>query len=216
MALQTEFHELVALALGVVDWEVCFGLAVGGADHVCWLVDAALELSLNELVAGKGTGHGIWYLCSRLDEGQDRLDRYSGHCRFLRRHCMCSMTETVRVRHYSRGGQTYTIESIKERVEQVGSRHLLWLVKLVVDLIQSHRLGVDQCIALDTLAFGTGPTSDILKVNHSRHVNINVRFAGVQRAVRRHGVVGTINQGWNGISALRNPWRILLVEEVEI
>lgn len=49
MALKTEFQEFVALALGVSDWEIGFGLAVGGADDVCGLVDTTLELSCSEV-----------------------------------------------------------------------------------------------------------------------------------------------------------------------
>jgi hypothetical protein len=45
VALQTEFHELVALALGVADREVGFGLTVGCADDVGGLVDTTLELA---------------------------------------------------------------------------------------------------------------------------------------------------------------------------
>lgn len=52
MTLQTKFQELVALALCVGDWEVGFGLAVGGADDVCGLVYATLEFSYLVLVTG--------------------------------------------------------------------------------------------------------------------------------------------------------------------
>lgn len=45
MALQTKFHELVALALGVADGQVGFSLAVGCADDVGGLVDTTLELA---------------------------------------------------------------------------------------------------------------------------------------------------------------------------
>jgi hypothetical protein len=45
VALQTEFHELVALALGVADREVGFGLTVGCADDVGGLVDTTLEFA---------------------------------------------------------------------------------------------------------------------------------------------------------------------------
>lgn len=45
VALEAELEELVALAFGVVDWEVGFGLAVGGTDYVGGFVDTALELA---------------------------------------------------------------------------------------------------------------------------------------------------------------------------
>jgi hypothetical protein len=45
VALEAEFHELVALTFGVADGEVGFGLAVGCTDHVGGLVDSALELA---------------------------------------------------------------------------------------------------------------------------------------------------------------------------
>lgn len=44
--MESEFHELVALTEDVVGWEIDFGLAVGGADDVRGLVDAALEGAL--------------------------------------------------------------------------------------------------------------------------------------------------------------------------
>lgn len=45
MALQAELQELIALALGVCDGEIGFGLSVGGADDVCGLVHTALKLA---------------------------------------------------------------------------------------------------------------------------------------------------------------------------
>jgi hypothetical protein len=45
VALETELEELVALALCVGQREIGLGLAVGGTDYVCGLVDAALELA---------------------------------------------------------------------------------------------------------------------------------------------------------------------------
>lgn len=42
---------------------------------------------------------------------------------------------------------THPIECIEECVEQVSACDLDWLVYLVVDLIQGHRLWIDQSIA---------------------------------------------------------------------
>ena len=44
---------------------------------------------------------------------------------------------------------TYTIESVKESVEQVGGRNLLRFIDLVINLVKSHGLGVDKGITGD-------------------------------------------------------------------
>ena len=93
MALQTEFHELVALAFSVVDWEVCLCLTVGGADDVCGFVDAALKLacfgqSLNFQVKVQ------WiYLCTHLGVDLGRLGLCLGYSPSLHRHCRYSRTK---------------------------------------------------------------------------------------------------------------------------
>lgn len=51
---------------------------------------------------------------------------------------------------------------------------------------------------------------------YSRHVNVNIRFTSIQRTVIRHREVGSINQGRNRISALRNPRSIGFVVEINI
>lgn len=45
MALETQLHELVALAHGVVERQVSFSLAIRGTDNISWFVDTALELA---------------------------------------------------------------------------------------------------------------------------------------------------------------------------
>lgn len=42
MALETELQEFIALALGVVDGQIRFGLPIRGTDDVGGLVDKAL------------------------------------------------------------------------------------------------------------------------------------------------------------------------------
>lgn len=72
MTLQTKFQELVALTLCVGDWEIGFGLAVGGADDVCGLVYATLEFAYLVLVTDSLHHDSIWedpYLCSHRGEG---------------------------------------------------------------------------------------------------------------------------------------------------
>lgn len=98
MTLQTKFQELVALALSVGDWEVGFGLAVGGTDDVCGLVYATLEFAYLVLVTGTFHHDSIWedlYLCSHRGEGWGRLDQCSGCRRFPQRRCTCSTTRKV-------------------------------------------------------------------------------------------------------------------------
>jgi hypothetical protein len=45
MTLQAEFHEFIALALGVGDREIGFGLSIGGTDDGGGLVYTALKLA---------------------------------------------------------------------------------------------------------------------------------------------------------------------------
>ena len=45
MPLQSQFHPLVALPLGVAEWEVCLGFAITGADDSCGLVNTTLQLT---------------------------------------------------------------------------------------------------------------------------------------------------------------------------
>jgi hypothetical protein len=45
MALQAEFHKFIALALGVGDWKIGFGLSIGGTDDGGGLVYTALKLA---------------------------------------------------------------------------------------------------------------------------------------------------------------------------
>ena len=45
MALQAEFHKFIALALGVGDWKIGFGLSIGGTDDGGGLVYTALKLT---------------------------------------------------------------------------------------------------------------------------------------------------------------------------
>lgn len=45
MALQAEFHEFIALTLGVGDWEIGFGLSIGGTDDCSGLVYTALKFA---------------------------------------------------------------------------------------------------------------------------------------------------------------------------
>lgn len=116
---------------------------------------------------------------------------------------------------------TYTIESVKESVKQVGGRNLLRFIDLVINLVKSHGLGVDKRI--------TGVVSNKKKQKQKqkteqqvvgwlylRHVNVNIRFTSIQRAVVRHREVGPINQGRNGISALRDPRSVGFVVEINI
>lgn len=50
---------------------------------------------------------------------------------------------------YLQQNMTYTIESVKESVEQVGGRNLLRFIDLVINLVKSHGLGVDKGITGD-------------------------------------------------------------------
>lgn len=52
VTLQTELQEFVTLALGIADGEISFGLAVGGANDVGGLVNAALELPCKKVRKG--------------------------------------------------------------------------------------------------------------------------------------------------------------------
>lgn len=60
---------------------------------------------------------------------------------------MCSKTEVVSSIHLIfKKNITYTIESIKESVEQVGGRNLFRFINLVINLVESHGLRVDKRI----------------------------------------------------------------------
>jgi hypothetical protein len=131
MALESQLHELVALTLGVANGEVCFSLAVGGADDIGGLVDTALELAF--------VTPGCWV-------GVDGVNRWIITCLSVGRVCAVRLKQLAIAVAKDRC-DTYTIESIKESVEQVGSRDLFWLINLIVDLVQSHRLRIDQCEA---------------------------------------------------------------------
>lgn len=112
MALQTELEEFVALALGVGDGEIGFGLTVGGTDDVSRLVNSAHELSL------VAAGTGVW------------VDRVNARViALLSVGLVCAVG---------------AIESIKEGVEQVGGGDFNGLVELIIDLIQSDGLRVNQ------------------------------------------------------------------------
>lgn len=54
------------------------------------------------------------------------------------------MTSMISEERSFLGGMTYTIEGIKERIEQISTCDLNGLVDLVINLIKSHRLRIDQ------------------------------------------------------------------------
>lgn len=51
---------------------------------------------------------------------------------------------------------------------------------------------------------------------YSRHVNVNIGFTRIQRAIRRDREVRSVNQCRDRVGTLRDPWRILLVEQIEV
>jgi hypothetical protein len=152
VALQTEFHELVALALGVADREIGFGLTVGCADDVGGLVDTTLELAWY-LVR-------IFFLLSRGACSEPTFVstftgiRIDGVDFGVVAGLSVSAVRAIRLGKISTAhfkstcSQAYTIQSVKEGIEKIGGRNLLRFIELVINLIESDRLWVDQGVSV--------------------------------------------------------------------
>ena len=61
---------------------------------------------------------------------------------------MCSMTRTVSIANFQPLDQTYPVKSVKEGVEQVGCGNLRRFIELVINLVESDGLWIDQGVAV--------------------------------------------------------------------
>lgn len=62
---------------------------------------------------------------------------------------MCNRTKIVSTVKFGAVGKAYPVERVEECIEEVCCRDLLGFVKLVVNLIQSHGLRIDQRVTVN-------------------------------------------------------------------
>lgn len=153
-------------------------------------------------------------LCIHRHGYQDRRGRCRGRCQSRRRRCTCNKTGKVSISKFrSTCSSTYPIQSVKEGIEKIGGCNLLRLIKLVINLIESDGLWVDQGVPVHGCQLSDSSHRSISTLD-SRQVNVNIGLAAVKRAGSRHREVGSVDQSRDRICTLRHPRSVFLIEEV--